>query len=127
MKKGSYSTEKVDKKERDTSPPSQEKDSHKTSGLDEKFTGDSEGNKLLPTDRSHKVGSGAASGEGANTSSGGHYKHEQNVKGPFLGDTKGNKDLPTDRTTGTGGGQGGRYIASSRRYHGGRSQSPEGN
>ncbi len=127
MKSGSFSTDKVDKKERTTSPPSQEVDSHKTGGLDTKFFGDGSGNKARPSDLSHKGGEGAAHGDGANTSSGGHYTHEQNVKGPFLGDTKGNKDLPTNRTKGVDSTAGGRYIASNDRYHGGRKQSPEGN
>lgn len=126
MKKGSFATDKVDKKERSASPPSQEKDSHTTSGLDEKFFGDGSGNKALPTDLSHEGNEGGTQGE-ANTKEGGHYAHTQGVKGPFLGETKGNRDLPIDRTKGTGGGEGGRYIASNRHYHGGRKQSPEGN
>src|SRR5580704_6990122 len=116
MKKGSFSSDKVDKKEKTTSPPSQETDSHKTSGLDQKFYGDSSGNKVLPTDLSHDADEGSETGDGANTKEGGHYTHTQGMKGPFLGDTKGNKDLPIDRTKGTGGGEGGRYIASNDKF-----------
>lgn len=128
MKNGSYSTAKVDKKERDTKPPAQETDSHKTSGLDSKFYGDGSGNKVLPTDLSHDADDGAKEGDGANTSSGGHYAHSLTPsKSPFLGPTKGNKDLPNNRTEGVDSHEGGRYIASNDRYHGGRKMSKEGN
>lgn len=126
MKSGSYSTKAVDKKERDVSPPAEEHDTHK-GNKSEKFYGDGSGNKALPHDLSHDADEGAKQGDGANTRDGGHYTHVQGVKGPFLGDTKGNKDLPNNRTEGVQTGEGGRYIASSRRYHGGRKVSPEGN
>ena len=133
MKKGSFATDKVDKKERDTSPPAQETDSHAKGGRAPYEDGDrngpqgdTSGNKNLPSDRSHEGGKGGK-GLGGDTSSGGRYQHEQGFSSPFLGDTKGNKDLPNNRTKGVDSTKGGRYIASQDQYHGGRKQSPEGN
>jgi len=128
MKKDSFTSNKEkDKGESLTHPPAPEHDTHSQKGLDEKFTGDSLGNKALPNDLSHDGDEGAESTKAANTREGGSYKHEQGVKGPFLGDTKGNRDLPNNRTKGVDSREGGRYVASSDRYHGGRKESPEGN
>jgi hypothetical protein len=117
MKEMTMSTTGNAERFKKTSPPAQEKDSHKKGGESGKFLGDTKGNKVLPVDRSDKGGEGSA---GDSHSTGGS-------KSPFLGETKGNKDLPADRSSGTGGGQGGRYIASNDRYHGGRSMSKGGN
>jgi hypothetical protein len=82
------------------SPPKQETDSHKESGLTAKFYGDTQGNKDRNPDLSD--GSGGGSGESH------PFKASQ---GPFIGDTKGNKDRPIDLSKGTGGGEGGKYVA----------------
>jgi hypothetical protein len=91
--------ETVSKGSKATSPPAQETDSHKESGLDSKFYGDSSGNADRNTNLSGPSGGG--SGE----------SHPFNCSGPFLGDTKGNKDRPIDVSRGTGGGHGGEHVA----------------
>jgi hypothetical protein len=88
----------VGKGSKATSPPAQETDSHKTSGLDSKFYGDSAGNKLRNRNLSE---GGGGSGE----------SHPFSAGGPFLGTTKGNKDRPIDISRGSGGGDGGAHVA----------------
>lgn len=111
----------MEKSGKKTSPPSMETDSHSGGGkapYDHGGTkGETKGNKDLPIDRSDSGGEG---GKGDSHSSG-------HSSSPFLGETKGNKDLPINRTSGVDSKEGGRYIASNDRYHGGRSQSPGGN
>jgi hypothetical protein len=128
VKNGSYSTAKVDKKEHDASPPAQETDSHKGGAkLGEKFAGGTPGNDNIPIDRSDKGGEGGK-GRGVMTAEGKQEAHTLSPsKSPFLGPTKGNKDLPPNRTSGVDSHEGGRYIASNDRYHGGRKMSPGGN
>ena len=112
----------MEKTSKKTSPPPMEKDSHSGKGKapyeeGSEPKGETKGNKVLPIDLSHDADSG---GKGDS--------HDEGHKGsPFLGPTKGNKDLPINRTEGVDSHEGGRYIASNDRYHGGRKQSPEGN
>ena len=80
------------------SPPKQESDSHKESGLTAKFYGDTTGNKLRDTNLSKE---GGGSGE----------SHPFSASSPFLGETKGNKDRPIEISLGEGGGAGGEHIA----------------
>lgn len=135
MQKGSYEPGKhKDKGENLTKPPAQETDSHKPGGRapyedgdQQGKKGDTAGNKNIPIDRSHQGGEGGK-GLGGDKAAGGLYQHDTTPpKSPFLGETKGNKDLPINRTSGVDSKEGGRYIASNDRYHGGRKQSPEGN
>jgi hypothetical protein len=88
-----------DKGEHLRSPPKQETDSHKESGLDSKFYGPSSGNK----DRNIDLTSGSGGGKGDS--------HTFSSSSPFLGDTKGNKDRPIDISRGEGGKAGGKYVA----------------
>lgn len=91
--------ESVSKGSKATSPPAQETDSHKTSGLDSKYYGETAGNK----DRSIDLSSGTGGGSGES--------HSFSASGPFLGTTKGNKDRAIDISRGSGGGDGGAHLA----------------
>ena len=62
----------------------------------EKFLGDTKGNKDLYTDRSY-----------ADMQGGSGEAHKPKTPDKFCGPTKGNSDLPTNRTEGVKGGQGG--------------------
>ena len=92
------STKEKDAGENLKSPPKQESDSHKESGLTAKFYGDTEGNNLRDTILSEE---GGGKGE----------SHQFSASSPFLGTTKGNKDRPIDISRGEGGGDGGAHIA----------------
>lgn len=91
--------ETVTKGSKATSPPAQESDTHKAGEGTSKFIGDTDGNKLRPSDLSGP--SGGSGGE----------SHGFSSSGPFLGDTKGNKDRPIDISRGTGGKDGGAHVA----------------
>lgn len=88
-----------DKGEHLRSPPKQETDSHKESGLKSKFYGPGAGN----ADRNICLSDGSGGGKGES--------HPFSASGPFLGETKGNKDRPSNISRGTGGGEGGKYVA----------------